>query len=137
MLPRARILPPQNPPLGPGNSPRPAGRVPEFPFESLPLLAMMNRADALSASLRIIAEREGFEPSIRFPACRFSKPVLSTTQPPLQKDQAPDKVPHFRGHRKYAIFRMRPYRLVVRTAPFQGVNPGSIPGRVMGKIFPE
>ena len=107
-----------------------AGPAP-LAFESLPLLAMMNRADALSASLRIIAEREGFEPSIRFPACRFSKPVLSTTQPPLQKDQAPDKVPHFRGHRKYAIFRMRPYRLVVRTAPFQGVNPGSIPGRVM------
>ena len=27
--------------------------------------------------------------------------------------------------------RVRPYRLGVRTAPFQGVNPGSSPGRVM------
>ncbi len=30
------------------------------------------------------AEREGFEPSRIFRLCRFSKPVLSTTQPPLR-----------------------------------------------------
>src|SRR5262249_15486769 len=35
MLPRARILPSQNSPLGPGNSSRSTERVPEFPFESL------------------------------------------------------------------------------------------------------
>ncbi len=29
------------------------------------------------------AEREGFEPSVRFPALRFSRPVQSTTLPPL------------------------------------------------------
>src|SRR5262249_31194252 len=38
----------------------------------------------LHVVLVIFAEREGFEPSRPFPACRFSKPVLSTTQPPLR-----------------------------------------------------
>ena len=33
-----------------------------------------------------LAEKEGFEPSIRFTACRFSRPVPSTTRPPLHKD---------------------------------------------------
>ena len=35
-----------------------------------------------------VAEREGFEPSVRFPVRRFSKPVLSATQPPLQSSIA-------------------------------------------------
>ena len=32
------------------------------------------------------AERTGFEPADRFPGHRFSKPALSTTQPPLRSD---------------------------------------------------
>jgi hypothetical protein len=35
-----------------------------------------------------LAEREGFEPSIRFPVCRFSKPVPSATRPPLRGEAA-------------------------------------------------
>ena len=31
-----------------------------------------------------MAEREGFEPSVEFPLRRFSKPLLSATQPPLR-----------------------------------------------------
>ena len=31
-----------------------------------------------------LAEREGFEPSIRLPVCRISSAVHSTTLPPLQ-----------------------------------------------------
>src|SRR5271157_5953920 len=31
-----------------------------------------------------MAEREGFEPPIPFQVCRFSRPVPSTTRPPLQ-----------------------------------------------------
>lgn len=31
-----------------------------------------------------LAEREGFEPSVEFPLRRFSKPLLSATQPPLR-----------------------------------------------------
>src|SRR5205807_542137 len=34
-----------------------------------------------------LAEREGFEPSIRLPVCRISSAVLSTAQPPLQRAQ--------------------------------------------------
>ena len=30
-----------------------------------------------------LAESEGFEPPIRFPVCRFSRPVPSTTRPTL------------------------------------------------------
>jgi hypothetical protein len=30
-----------------------------------------------------MAEGEGFEPSIELPLCWFSRPVLSTTQPPF------------------------------------------------------
>ena len=33
--------------------------------------------------LALLAEREGFEPSVRFTARRFSRPVPSTTRPPL------------------------------------------------------
>ena len=32
-----------------------------------------------------MAEREGFEPSIRLPVCRLSKAVQSTTLPPLRR----------------------------------------------------
>ena len=31
-----------------------------------------------------MAERGGFEPPVRFPVRRFSKPVLSAAQPPLR-----------------------------------------------------
>ena len=31
-----------------------------------------------------MAEREGFEPSIRSPVCRISSAVVSTTHPPLR-----------------------------------------------------
>lgn len=31
-----------------------------------------------------MAERVGFEPTIRLPVCRISSAVLSTTQPPLR-----------------------------------------------------
>jgi hypothetical protein len=34
---------------------------------------------------RRVAEREGFEPSIRLPVCRISSAVLSTAQPPLRR----------------------------------------------------
>ena len=34
--------------------------------------------------MRIVAEREGFEPSIPLRVCRISSAVLSTTQPPLR-----------------------------------------------------
>src|SRR5215469_18925214 len=33
---------------------------------------------------RNLAEREGFEPPIPFRVCRFSRPVPSTTRPPLR-----------------------------------------------------
>ena len=33
----------------------------------------------------LMAERLGFEPRKELPLCRFSRPVLSTTQPPLRK----------------------------------------------------
>lgn len=34
----------------------------------------------------ILAESEGFEPPVRFPGLRFSKPLLSTTQPTLHSE---------------------------------------------------
>ncbi len=37
-----------------------------------------------------LAEREGFEPSVRFPVRRFSKPVPSATRPPLRHSEAAD-----------------------------------------------
>ena len=33
----------------------------------------------------MMAEREGFEPSVRFPVRSLSKGVLSTTQPPFRE----------------------------------------------------
>ena len=33
-----------------------------------------------------MAERVGFEPTVRLPVRRISSAVLSTTQPPLQQD---------------------------------------------------
>ena len=39
------------------------------------------------------AERTGFEPADQFPGHRFSKPALSTTQPPLPQPAADG---HFR-----------------------------------------
>src|SRR6516164_5748010 len=40
--------------------------------------------DGEGSRIRLLAEREGFEPPIRLPVCRISSAVLSTTQPPLQ-----------------------------------------------------
>ena len=34
-----------------------------------------------------MAERVGFEPTNELPRCWFSRPVLSTAQPPLQEQQ--------------------------------------------------
>jgi hypothetical protein len=36
-----------------------------------------------------MAEGEGFEPSRRLRACRFSRPVPSTTRPPLRNSASP------------------------------------------------
>src|SRR3546814_6241311 len=36
----------------------------------------------------VMAEREGFEPSIRLPVCRISSAVHSTTLPPLRQKVA-------------------------------------------------
>jgi hypothetical protein len=41
--------------------------------------------------MRVLAEREGFEPPIRLPVCRISSAVQSTTLPPLQAS----KIRHF------------------------------------------
>src|SRR5207244_3335623 len=37
-----------------------------------------------SLQAKCMAEREGFEPPIPFQVCRFSRPVPSTTRPPLR-----------------------------------------------------
>jgi hypothetical protein len=61
-----------------------------------------------------------------------SRPPAHHNRDAQKNDLTHDKIPHFRLVRKYAIFcGTRLYRLMVRTAPFQGVNPGSIPGRVI------
>ncbi|GGA89881.1 serine type site-specific recombinase [Puia dinghuensis] len=44
------------------------------------------RTNALVERLSLSAEREGFEPSVRLPAQRFSRPPQSTALPPLQRD---------------------------------------------------
>lgn len=58
-------------------------------------LTRFERATSTSAGLRSnpaelqsqnSTERKGFEPPIRLPVCRFSKPVHSTTLPSLQSD---------------------------------------------------
>ena len=52
------------------------------PAFSSPLIhAMMLRSDGHRSSSRIIAEREGFEPSRSLRPCRISSAVPSTTQP--------------------------------------------------------
>src|SRR6266436_4454015 len=45
-------------------------------FEDLP--------DGHTVASQVMAEREGFEPPIPFQVCRFSRPVPSTTRPPLR-----------------------------------------------------
>ena len=64
-------------------APASADAGPAPPFESLtqhaPHVAPLRSMFTAFTS----AEREGFEPSRTFRPCRFSKPVLSTTQPPL------------------------------------------------------
>ena len=70
--------------------------VPRLDFYFSTLIKMLNRASnpsrkrpTLSPLAKYIrfahyfAEREGFEPSIRFPVCLISSQVPSTTQPPL------------------------------------------------------
>ena len=44
-----------------------------------PKVALLQQADSKG-----LAEREGFEPPIPFRVCRFSRPVPSTTRPPLR-----------------------------------------------------
>ncbi len=39
-----------------------------------------------NGKIRDVAEGVGFEPTIRLRACRFSRPVYSTTLAPLQAD---------------------------------------------------
>src|SRR5258708_8598325 len=41
-------------------------------------------AEQNSQITKIMAEREGFEPPLPFRVCRFSRPVPSTTRPPLR-----------------------------------------------------
>ena len=38
---------------------------------------------------RIVAERVGFEPTVRLPAQRLSRPPPSTTRPPLRRAPGP------------------------------------------------
>ncbi len=38
---------------------------------------------------RTLADGVGFEPTRRLPACRFSRPVPSTTRPPIQRSTLP------------------------------------------------
>ena len=100
----------------------------------------------------------GFEPTRRFPPCWFSKPVHSTTLPPLRVfwilafKRGNGKVlskalqsSRTREQMEFHLFRerrrvygrvqaTRPYRLTVRTAPFHGVNRGSIPRGVMTSV---
>ena len=52
------------------------------PKTTLPFKAL----EAVAGEKCKMAEREGFEPSIPLRVCRFSRPVLSTTQPPLRTD---------------------------------------------------
>ena len=53
-------------------------------FKSPLTAKMILCSDGSHPSLHIIAEEVGFEPTIRSPVCRFSRPVPSTTQPLLQ-----------------------------------------------------
>ena len=56
------------------------GQKVDFHLENRPFEVPQN-----ACKLLILAEREGFEPSVDFKGLRrFSKPLLSTTQPPLR-----------------------------------------------------
>src|SRR6185437_7940277 len=85
----------------------------------------------------VLAERGRFELPKSFHPCRFSKPVHSTTLPPLQAVRTSAQSRHpsiYKGkNARMAKFR-RPHRLTARTAPFHGVNRGSIPRGVMAQI---
>ena len=80
-----------------------------------------------------LAEREGFEPSRPLRACRFSRAVPSTTQPPLQVNvgyEVPCTISLFAIFSKDVSISSpdRPHRLAwSRTAGFQSVNRGSNP----------
>ena len=54
------------------------------PFQIRATLCIRKAAPPLPSFISFTAEAEGFEPSNRFPRCRFSKPVPSTTQPRFQ-----------------------------------------------------
>ena len=72
----------------PGAAPRKAGSRTKEPQPRCraPLLRFRARRNVLPN--KDLAERTGFEPADQFPGHRFSKPALSTTQPPLQKPYA-------------------------------------------------
>ena len=57
-----------------------------------------NIAKRLSAS-EIVADREGFEPSRRFPAYTRSRRAPSTTRPPVHSESGPYSVRPARGAR--------------------------------------
>ena len=112
--------------------------VPLAPFRiSPPFLDMMNEKSAPQERF-FQSWRRGRDSNSRYLAvCWFSKPVLSTTQPPLHGSRFA-KVPFFLilGYSFRVQFQLRPYRLTVRTPAFQAVNPGSIPGRVSARKSP-
>lgn len=62
-------------------------RTVRTPRESSPgAFSLPHNKKRLAAPNIYCAEEEGFEPSIGFPLCRFSKPEPSTTQPLFQMD---------------------------------------------------
>ena len=46
--------------------------------------SQVTNCGGLASRVSFVAERTGFEPADQFPGHGFSKPALSTTQPPLQ-----------------------------------------------------
>ena len=90
------------------------------------------RRRGISSTFRIrkfqSAERGRFELPRPFRAYWFSKPARSTALPPLQFCYPSI----FEKRRKDVRFSLRPCRLTVRTALFQGANTGSIPVGVIG-----
>ena len=58
--------------------------MPPAPFKSHPLKHHALCGRPFRSSLQIVTERGRFELPNKLPRCRFSKPVPSTTQPPLQ-----------------------------------------------------
>ena len=64
--------------------------MPDF-LSGMPSLT--GRAHSLASNpRRKLAEREGFEPPVRFPAQWFSRPSPSTTRPPLPQNGAPEGI---------------------------------------------